>query len=550
MGGVGPLFVTVAQNLLHLRTLGHTYLLGGGGGAFISLALIGMYDPLVTLPAILFRHDPQLMMNIILSLHVALFSLGGWFMASALKAPAWARLTAAISLCFSGFFFVWGGNWSSVVIPYTFLPWAIGSIIGLLDSAGRRQLLLYEIILGASMLGLFMTGLPFAAYFGAFAILSVVSSVLVKDSKVLKKLIWRLIPQFLLFVAVVVPFLIGQRELYEYLGPRNNAPFHWVLFTVPLQAYLGLLLPNTYSIWQGPFYPSGIPISNILMMCGIVPAWYLLFALIRSPREFVQKPMIPILVGLGAFVILLSPNAFDLQEFFSKLPVVNAFRWPFRGLPAFHTLFVFLFLVVASESRNAIKPNREILIPVLCALTCLISLALELDLASARSPVRSWYHAAPRLADSETWSRPSLDVLKKSGYVINACRSEAFFHMKPRIFMYGNMGAEYGIPTVHLYAAPRPRAYAPLGMSIKGCITNLDAVKQMVEKGPQKPLSRPAKWDLAFGPKNFDEIVAKTYVGAAIVENGYKAALEYFVNSGQWQVLEKRAMATAFVRKQ
>ncbi|HMK35439.1 MAG TPA: hypothetical protein VK463_10255, partial [Desulfomonilaceae bacterium] len=510
---------------------------------------IGLYDPLVALPAIVFRHDPQLMMNMILSLHVALFSLGGWFMASALRAPGWARLTAAISLCFSGFFFVWGGNWSTIVIPHTFLPWTIGSILRLLDSSDKRQLFLYEVLLGASVLGLFMTGLLFAAYFGALAILSLVAYILVKDPQVLKTLVWRLLPQCLLFSAVVIPFLIGQRELYEYLGSRENEPFHWILFAVPLQAYLGLLLPNTYSIWQGPFYPNGIPISNILMMCGIVPAWYLLLVSIRSPLLFAQRTAIPLLVGLGVMVVFLSPNAFDLEEFFSKIPILSAFRWPFRGIPAFHTLFVFLFLVIACESRTFFKLNRETLVPVLCALTCVISLALELNLASVRSPVKSWYRAAPMLDDPETWTKPTLDALKTSGYVINVCRSEAFFHAKPRIFLYGNLGSEYGISTVHLYSAPRPRQYAPLGMSIKGCITNLEGVRRMVEKGPQRPLDRPAKWERPLGPKDFDEIVAKTYVGAAIVENGYTAPLEYFLNSDKWQVLEKRNIATAFVRK-
>jgi hypothetical protein len=185
----------------------------------------------------------------------------------------------------------------------------------------------------------------------------------------------------------------------------------------------------------------------------------------------------------------------------------------------------------------------------LYSLNGVISLALELNLAAARSPVRSWYRAAPMLDDTETWTKPTLNALKRSGYVINVCRSEAFFHAKPRIFLYGNLGAEFGIPTVHLYSAPRPRQYAPLGMSIKGCITNLEGVKEMVEKGPQQPLDRPAKWDLPLGPKNFHEIVAKTYVGAAIVENGYTAPLEYFLNSDKWQVLEKRNAATAFVRK-
>ncbi len=549
VGGSGPVYVDIGKKLRNFESPSHTYFLGGGGGTYISPVLSGIYEPFVALPAMFLNEFPSLMMNMILSLHLALFATGGWFMGSAVGAPIWARLTAALSLSFSGYFFVWGGNWIGAVLSFAFIPWALGGILKVVNASDRRSLIYAEIILGLALMGLFTTGLFFAAYFGGLVAVTLIAHILIKYPGVYKKLIVRLIPQGLIFVVLIVPLLIQQRELYEYLGPRNKTPVDWILFAVPLQAYLGLLLPNTYSIWRGPFYPQGITITNILMMAGIAPAWYLLAKLLCAPRVFVTKTIMPILIGLGVLVIFLSPHVFGLADFFANVPVINDFRWPFRGIPAFHTLFILLFLLIALE-ESTLTPKKQALIPALCALTCIVALGIEFNRAyTPSSMVRSWYNAAPRLDDKETWKASTLDALRSSGYVINVCRSEAFFHQKPRIFIYGNMGAQMRIPTVHLYAAPRPKAYAALGMTIKGCITDLENVKEIIEQGPQRPPVPKPVWSGRFGPENFYEIVAKTYVGAAIVENGHQAALDYFLAAPGWEVIEKRGPATAFVRK-
>ena len=65
-----------------------------------------MLYPLKLVPAMLLGHRPELMTNLIVSLHLALFALGGWFLATTVRAPVWAGVVAAFSFGFCGVQFV------------------------------------------------------------------------------------------------------------------------------------------------------------------------------------------------------------------------------------------------------------------------------------------------------------------------------------------------------------------------------------------------------------------------------------------------------------
>ena len=162
----------------------------------------------------------------------------------------------------------------------------------------------------------------------------------------------------------------------------------------------------------------------------------------------------------------------------------------------------------------------------------------------------SWYHVTPHLDDAETWDEPVLERLRNAGYIMNLCRSEIPFHRKPRLFFYGNMGALFGVHTVHMYVVPFPVVYAWLGMTVKGCIRSWEGASELIEQGPQKPLTGRVTWENPWGPKNFLEIVAKTYVGAVIVDTEYQQPMQYFLTSPNWQLLARKDSAAVFVRKQ
>jgi hypothetical protein len=161
----------------------------------------------------------------------------------------------------------------------------------------------------------------------------------------------------------------------------------------------------------------------------------------------------------------------------------------------------------------------------------------------------SWFNVTPHLDDPETWNESTLDTLRKSGYVVNLCQSEIPFTEKPRLFFYGNMGAQFEVRTVHLYTVPLPMAYSALDMTIKGCIRNWAGVKSLVENCPRTPPKEEVTWSNQFGPQSFQELVSKTYVGAAIIDTTLKEPLKYFTDSDEWHLIEIRGKAAAFVRR-
>jgi hypothetical protein len=548
LGGCGPVLADAASRILQGKVPTHSTFFGGGGGGYVSPWLNGFVDPLVLLPALVLRHDVAALMNVVMALHVALFGGGGYFLAWMLQAPRWACRVAGLSLGCSGYFVVWAGNWSSVLIPYAFLPWLLASLLALMRSCTRRELIVYELLACLGVVGTFLTGLLFAALYGGLVGLFVVGALGVRERAPLRRYALRLLPPLLVLVVLVAPLLAAQAELYRFLGGRKNDPIHWVVFSVPLQAYNALLWPFGTSVWRTVFFPEGRPFTNLLMACGAVPAWYMVVDVLRRPRGYANLSCALLALGLLVMVVVLSPGTFHLQHFFAQLPVVNAFRWPFRALPAFHVLLVASFAQASRSRSPALAVRWQRLLPALVIACSTVVFAQDLALRDARQPVRSWFSAAPRFDDPESWSAPTLQLLRAAGNVANACHDEVTFYRKPRLFFYGTLGAQYGVRTVHVYVVPPFRAYAPLGATIKGCFRKWDGVRALIEGSPQRPLASEPRWDTPLGPRNFEEIVRKTFVGAVIVEPSFEPAMRYFAQSASWVAVERHADAVAFVR--
>jgi hypothetical protein len=564
-GGTAPLIVDMARSLLAGRVPSHVEYVGGGGGAWIPLSMSGLLDPLVTVPALILSNHTELLFNFIGSLHLALFAVGGYFLAFSMRAPLWAGIVAGLSLAFSGYFFIWAGNWMTFLIPYAFLPWILAGIIGISQTESLRKLVVYETTTALAVLGIFSTGSPFPPYYGGIVSFFVIARIFVANPERAKQFVVRLLPQVALFLLVVVPILIGQKRLFDFYGGRTPMAEDWVNLSVPIKAYIGLFVPFLSSYWHVDWFEGPVLASNLLLSCGVVPGWYIVFAIFRKPRLFIDARRVTLLLGIVVFVLIMSPDSFGLIHFFADTPVLNVFRWPFRAIPAFHVLIVLLFMSVAAELDPSLARLRQALVVVVCVGCSLIAIGHELSLMKVRrsgmswydelaatakvSPVISWYHMTPRLDDPETWDEFVLDGLKHAGYVVNVCRSDIPFHRKPRLFFYGNMGAEFGIHTVHLYVVPFPVAYSKLGMTSKGCITDWQGVKELIEEGPQKPLPDKVAWDEFMGPKSFAEITRKTYVGAAIVDVSYPQPMQYFLGSPHWRLAARKDAAALFLRK-
>jgi hypothetical protein len=545
-----PLISIIVDNLLHGRPIGHTQLLGGGGGLSFSPAMYGTYDPFYLIPALLLKDRPELMMNVINAIHIAILASGAWFMGLKLGACRWAALVGAISLCFSGFYFIWMGNWTTNLVPYAFIPWLFGFVASVLHADTRGKLVRAQFFAACAMVEVFLSGFQFAGFFLGFIaapLLAYCVLTLPNTTDLLKhfKRVAILIPVFLVIIA---PVLWDQKQLYSFYGGRLLDWRDWFVLSVPLQGYAGLLFPNLYSLWVVPWASSPLLSSGILSS-GFVPAWFLIFVLVREPLTFTAPRILVLIAGLAVLLPILSPAAFGLSKIFSETPVLNFFRWPFRGLPVFHILLVIVFLILVRES--AIRPSRcwKIIIVSVCLCGGLLTVFHEWHLFTSRSPVLSWFRATPLLNDPETWQDSTLRLLQRSGYVANLCSSEIPFHQKPRLFFYGNLGVDYKIPTVHMYMVPLCKAYIPLGMSVKGCIQSWTGLKFLIENGPRKPLEEDFSWDDPRGPADFQELVAKTYVSAVIVDIKLKEPMGYFNASDSWKLVEKRSHAALFVRK-
>jgi hypothetical protein len=565
VGGVIPVLVEMTRILIHGEIPNHTYSLGGGGGSALLLSMNGLLDPFVAVPAILMHNNPELLCNFIASLHLAIFAAGGFLLGSVLKAPRWAGIIAGLSLAFSGYFFIWVGNWIIFIIPYAFLPWILAGVFGIFYAQSSKELLVYEILTSVTVLLLLVTGGPFPPFHGGIATMVVIASIIADKPSEWKKLILRLVPVGIVFLVAAIPVIFGQKALFDAYGGRVPNSADWVNLSVPLEAYLGLFVPSTLALWRFPWTPRQEVISNVLLMAGVVPAWYILRSIFRTPSVFLQTRIIVLLGGIALLVLMMSPNAFDLSVFFAETPVLNIFRWPFRAIPAFHVLIILLFLWLTVQADSALDRRWQIAAVTACIGVSVFGIGYELSLmqirdstigwwqefsiSRSRSPVLSWYHITPHLDDPDSWDEQVLRRLRNSGYVINVCRSELPFHNKPRLFFYGNMGPLFGVHTVHMYMVPFPSAYGALGMTVKGCIRDWQAAKEFIEHGPQKPPSTRVEWTNPLGPKNFMELMEKTYVGAAIVDTQYEAPMQYFLTSPNWQLLARKETAAIFIRR-
>jgi hypothetical protein len=566
VGGPIPVLVDMVRTLLHGGIPDHTYGLGGGGGAALLVSMTGLLDPFVFVPSLLMSKDSKLLCNFIVSLHLGIFAAGGYLLGLTLGAPRWARIVAGVSLAFSGYFVIWVGNWIFFILPYVFLPWIAVGILKILGAKSPRELLAYEVMTFAT--GLLMLGIggPTAPFYSGIAILVMVAYILVSDGSIWKKFLLRLSPLGILFLAVAVPLLLGQKKLYDWYGGRVPDPADWVDLSVPLSAYLGLLIPSTHALWRIGWMPLPVLTSNTILMAGVVPAWFVLGAVLRKPALFLAPRILSLLAGLILFVFLMSPASFHLSLLFTEIPVLNYFRWTFRAIPAFHFVFIVLFLRLAAEPDFAIQRRWQIAAVVVCvgaSALCIghevslmqvrnpnLTWGEELNISKSRSPVLSWYHVTPHLDNPDSWDESVLERLRNAGYIMNICSSDNPFHDKPRLFFHGNSGLFFGVRTVHLYVVPYVAAYDPLGMSGKGCIKNWQTAKYFIENGPQKPLPEKVTWENPLGPRDFSELMTKTYVGAVVVDALCDQPMQYFLTSPNWQLLAKNQYAAVFLRTQ
>ncbi|MFH0821840.1 MAG: hypothetical protein V2B18_03755, partial [Pseudomonadota bacterium] len=442
----------------------------------------------------------------------------------------------------------WAATWMPLTLPYAFLPWIIAGFIRIGKAETKKDTAVGQVQTAFMLYCLFFSGAPNPALYGGASIAFCLASSPASGPYNLRRLLVGSIPVAVFFCLVVGPLLWSASEVYRFYG-RRVVPESWGLFSVPFQAYVGLFFPNTYALWP-VYYDSARLLGNIIVSFGAVPAWFVTVALLKDPGLVLNRTVAPLIIGCAVFVIILSPQEFGLAAAMSEMPLLNAFRFPFRAVPAFVVLFVFLFLRLATLTQApSSRPYRMCLV-ILCIGASVISLGHEVQTFHSKGYLQSWFRNGRFFDDRESWSPSTLETLRGPGYLLGLCRSSDLYDRKPRLFFHGNLGALYRVRTLGLYLlAGQCPARLAVGMDPRGRLGAWDPVRELIVRSRTDPAPMPERWDNGIGPRSPLELARKTYISAAVVEKGWAEPSIYFSASSEWRMIEENESAIVFVRR-
>ncbi len=542
-----PFIIESARQVKLLELPLHTWYAGGGGGTpLVGRMADGALNPFTLIPALLLSNYPNVLINVIASLHLALFALGGWFLSRQLKAPLWAGLVAAFSLGLSGCYWLWAPNWLGMMVPYAFLPWLSLGILKLVSAEGWRNIVPAQALTGIALCCLFYSGMPNPILYSGMATSVILIYAVLRDSIQLKQTLIRLLPQALLFALIIVPLIFKAIEIYGLNG-RNASSHGWGGLSLPIKSYMGLFIPASNAPWNIPWKPKQ-PMSNLSLSVGLVPAWFIAIRFCLTPSALRRRETVALIIGLCVFVTVLSPKILPGMTVLFKMPLFHWFRWPVRAFPAFHFLLLFLFLSLTVKPIVSRWLRRTLV--MVCLASSIFSIAWESDAFAGARGTNSWYRITYLFPDAESWSSQTLAELRSShGYVLSLCRAEQPTADKPRLYFHGNLGAQYQVPTVGNYCVDgKITARNGIGMDYRGRINNWEKACEFLQLSPKAPLTGRIRWNNGIEPASVLEFVSKTYVAAVVVEKDWREPIEHFLNSSDWRILDEKEQVILFIR--
>jgi hypothetical protein len=546
-----PLFIDAARQTRSGKLPFRTWAIGGGGGTdLVGAPYPGVLNPFSLIPAWFTGSDPELMTNVIISLHLALFALGGWFMGTTMRAPPWSSIISGISLGFCGCYAIWVGNWQTDFLPYTFVPWVLAGIVLVCSATSTVGLLVAHLITAISLFCLFYAGSLIGALYSGLAIAACVVSWCINRSVGLKIFALRMLPQGIWFLVAIVPLLWRAGAVYTYGDSGGHDVASYISLSIPWDAYSGLFIPGSATSWKIPWLPLQ-SFSNFPLSFGAIPAWFILFVFIRKPSLLRAPTIIPLIAGTVLFVVLMSPHELGLSEVFHDTPLLNQFYYPFRAIPAFHVVLLFLFLTMVMTLKNSVNQVLQVFLVVATVFCLLFPLYYDVTLVHAKEKVSSWFRTNDFFSNRAQLKDSSLEKLRRAGYVLSLSRpnDSGPYRWFPALFLHGNMGPQFGISTVHLYIPGYfPQAYRHLGMNGRGQMLDWLKAKRLIEQSPRRPLTEVQQWENGIGPKDVGELTAKTFIGGVIVQTEWREPMRYFLNSPAWKLIERNRFASVFVR--
>ena len=332
---------------------------------------------------------------------------------------------------------------------------------------------------------------------------------------------------------------------------RELSARDWTILSVPFGAYIGMLFPLTHSLWvqvDGRTYE----FSNLLLFCGGVPVWFILVVAVREGKVFAASRALYLILGALLFIPLLSPGALELEWFMSQTPIFRIFRWPFRGLSAFHVPHGPHLSGPLGHVHYQIKRWLQAVLIAVCLVMAVGAVLEEYRLAipsrqGKKVSVVSWFVTNHFYDDPEGWDESTLNKLRSCGYVMNlGTRSLPFaYWTKPRLFFTGNLGAQMKVPTINRYVlGAQANAYEQMGMEFSGLIYHWPLAKAFLESSAKKCLKEHQEWENGIGPRDVRELAKKTHVGAVVMEASEKLRepMAYFMRSKDWTLAATRTV--------
>ena len=310
-------------------------------GALAGEYQYGVFSPFLTAcNVLLFASGLPLtaIAALLVFVHLTVLSCGAYTLARSYRLPPPLALMVALVGSMNGWMIEWGVNWFPSMASFAWLPWAWWALKRSLERRGEWR---WVVAAGAFIALLVTAGWPYTC-----VMIALVGGMLIL-SKGLEDRSWTtplpVVLGGLIGVGLAAPAWL---MLIEYSGAtmRGQNSSSGALqtdFMVPLEGYLGAILPTLKAAWNIPWRPSE-ETGSLVMHVGLAPVVILVTAAIVLKSGLLRELPVDLLFLVVLFAL-------------STLPSLGIFKWSFRWLPL---LFVQLALVAGQAARLLADRDR------------------------------------------------------------------------------------------------------------------------------------------------------------------------------------------------
>ena len=312
-------------------------------GALAGEYQFGVFSPpLAVLRLLLFSLDLPLryLAAVFVWVHALVLALGAYLLARRRRLAPELALMVALASSLNGFMILWGVNWTGVLAGFTWLPWFWWALENAVERPGERR---HVVAAGVFLAFVFTAGFVYGCLMALLVAAGVTGRLALARRPFAEALpvAWSL----LIGLGLSSPAWL---MLLEYIPSTMRVRSSWPLvpqtdFTVPLEAWLGTVLPTLKAPWRAPWLP-GDDTASTCMHLGLAPVALLVAALQARRSELLRALRFDFLF-LAVLAVLAASPGFGI------------FRWSFRWLPLLF-LHATLLAAGAATELQAASPAR------------------------------------------------------------------------------------------------------------------------------------------------------------------------------------------------